>query len=156
MPETYRINPVWPLVVAAIAVAGTIFISYKMLETQRRVEAAQSELQTANARASELEEHAARLSFEREEAIRKRLGIQDKLDAADREISELQSKLDQSTSAIEALRSQAVTTRVEMDDKQSRLAVLQSEIETLRQTLDKANVASAERDQLQAKIGQAH
>jgi chromosome segregation ATPase len=156
MPETYRINPVWPLVVAAIAVAGTIFISYKMLETQRRVEAAQSELQKTNARALELEEHAARLSFEREEAIRKRLGVQDKLDAANREISELQSKLDQSTSAIEALRSQAVTTRVEMDDKQSRLAVLQSEIETLRQTLDKANVASAERDQLQAKIGQAH
>src|SRR5262245_3106679 len=136
MPVKFRINPVWPLVVAAIAVASTIFISYKMLETQGRVEAAQNELQKTNARASELEEHAARLSFEREEAIRKRLGIQDKLDAANREISALQSKLDHSASAIEALRSQAVTTRVEMDDKQSRLAVLQSEIETLRQTLD--------------------
>jgi chromosome segregation ATPase len=156
MPEKYRINPVWTLVVAAIAVAGTIFISHKMLQTQRRVEAAQSELQKTNARASELEEHAVRLSFEREEAVRERIGIQDKLDGANREISELQSKLDQSASAIEALRNQAVMTQVEMDDNQSRLAVLQSEIETLRQTLDKANVASAERDQLQAKIGQTH
>lgn len=156
MPEKYRINPVWTLVVAAIAVAGTIFISHKMLQTQRRVEAAQSELQKTNARASELEEHAVRLSFEREEAVRERIGIQDKLDGANREINELQSKLDQSASAIEALRNQAVMTQVEMDDKQSRLAVLQSEIETLRQTLDKANVASAERDQLQAKIGQTH
>jgi chromosome segregation ATPase len=155
MPEKYRINPVWTLV-AAIAVAGTIFISHKMLQTQRRVEAAQGELQKTNARASELEEHAVRLSFEREEAVRERIGIQDKLDGANREISELQSKLDQSASAIEALRDQAVMTQVEMDDKQSRLAVLQSEIETLRQTLDKANVASAERDQLQAKIGQTH
>jgi chromosome segregation ATPase len=156
MPEKYRINPVWLLVVAAIAVAGTIFVSLEMLQTQRRVEAAQSELQKTNARESELEEHAARLSFEREEAIRKRIGIQDKLDEANREISALQNKLDQSTSAIEALRSQAVTTRIEMDDKQSRIAVLQIEIETLRQSMDKANVASAEHDQLQAKIGQAH
>jgi chromosome segregation ATPase len=156
MPEKYRINPVWLLVVAAIAVAGTIFVSLEMLQTQRRVEAAQSELQKTNARESELEEHAARLSFEREEAIRKRIGIQDKLDEANREISALQNKLDQSTSAIEALRSQAVTTRIEMDDKQSRIAVLQIEIETLRQSMDQANVASAEHDQLQAKIGQAH
>jgi uncharacterized small protein (DUF1192 family) len=64
--------------------------------------------------------------------------------------------LDRSTSAIEALRSQAVTTRLEIDDKQSRLAVLQSEIETLRATLDKANVASSEPDERQTKIGQAH
>jgi hypothetical protein len=52
----------------------------------QRVEAAQNELQMTNARASELEEHAARLSFEREEAVRERLGIQDKLDEANREI----------------------------------------------------------------------
>jgi DNA repair exonuclease SbcCD ATPase subunit len=160
MPEKYRINPVWTLLVAAIAVAGTILISYKMLQTQRRVEAAQTELQRTNARASELEEHAARLSFEREEAVRQRIDIQDKLDVANREISELQSKLDQSTSAIEGLRSQAVTAQIEIDDKQSRLGVLQSEIESLKQTLDKANAkvknASAERDELQTKFDQAH
>ena len=102
MPEKYSINPVWTLLVVAIAVAGTIFISHKVLQTQRRVEAVQSDLQKTNARASELEEHAARLSFEREEAVRARIDIQDKLDEAKREISELQSKLDQSTSAIEA------------------------------------------------------
>jgi chromosome segregation ATPase len=156
MPEKYRINPVWTLLVAAIAVAGTIFIGHELLQAQRRVEAAQSELQKTNARTAELEEHTARLSFEREEAIRKRMDIQDELDEANRHKGELQSKLDQSTSAIEALRSQAVTTQLEIDDKQSRLAVLQSEIETLRQTLDKANVASSEPDKLQMKIGQAH
>lgn len=37
MPEKYGINPVWTLLVAAIAVAGTILISYKMLKTQQRV-----------------------------------------------------------------------------------------------------------------------
>jgi hypothetical protein len=31
MPENYRINPVWTLLVAAIAVIGTILIGYKML-----------------------------------------------------------------------------------------------------------------------------
>jgi chromosome segregation ATPase len=154
MPEKYRINPAWTLLVAAIAVAGSIFIGHKMLQTQQRVEAAQSELQMTIARASELEEQAARLSFEREEAVRERLGIQDKLDEANREISELQTKLDQSTAAIEALRSQAVTTRLEIDDRQSRLAVLQSEIDSLKQTLDRANAASAARDE--QKLGQAH
>ena len=156
MPEKYRINPVWTLLVAAIAVASTIFIGHELLQAQRRVEAAQSELQKTNARAAELEEHAARLSFEREEAIRKRISIQDELDEANRRKGELQSKLDQSTSAIEALRSQAVTTQLEIDDKQSRLAVLQNEIETLRETLDKAKVASSEPGELQTKIGQAH
>jgi chromosome segregation ATPase len=147
---------VWALLVAAIAVTGTVFITHKMLQTQRLVEAAQSELQMTNARTSELEEHTARLSFEREEAVRERIDIQDKLDQANREISELQSKLDQSTSAIEALRSQAVTTQLENDDKQARLAVMQSEIETLRQTLVKANAASGEPDERQTKVGQVH
>ncbi|HEY7763439.1 MAG TPA: hypothetical protein VIB38_00500 [Aestuariivirgaceae bacterium] len=156
MPEKSRIKPLCTLVVAAIAVAGTVFIGHQMLQTQSRVEAAESELQKTYARASELEEHAARLSFEREEAVRERIDIRDKLDEANRQISELQSKLDQSTSAVEVLRSQAATTQVEMDDRQSRIAALLSEIEALRQTLDKANVASAERDQLQAKVGQAH
>jgi chromosome segregation ATPase len=156
MPEKRRINPVWALLVAAIAVTGTVFITHKMLQTQRLVEAAQSELQMTNARTSELEEHTARLSFEREEAVRERIDIQDKLDQANREISELQSKLDQSTSAIEALRSQAVTTQLENDDKQARLAVMQSEIETLRQTLVKANAASGEPDERQTKVGQVH
>ena len=81
-----KVNPVWTLLVAAIAVAGTILISYKMLQTQWRVEAAQTELQRTNARASELEEHAARLSFEREEAIRQRIDTQDKLNEANRKI----------------------------------------------------------------------
>ena len=67
MPEKYGINPVWILLVAAIAVASTIFIGHKMLQT--RVEAAQGALQRTNARVSELEDHAARLSFEREEAM---------------------------------------------------------------------------------------
>jgi chromosome segregation ATPase len=156
MPEKYRINPVWTLLVAAIAVASTIFIGHEMLQAQWRVEAAQSELKKTNARVAELEEHAARLSFEREEAIRKRISIQDVLDEANRRNVELQGKLDQSTSAIEALRSQAVTTQLEFDDKQSRLAALQSEIESLRQSSNKANVASSEPDGLQTKIGQAH
>jgi chromosome segregation ATPase len=156
MPEKYTINRVWTLLVAAIAVASTIFIGYKMLQTQGRVETAQAELQKANARVAELEEHAARLSFQREEAIRERIDIRDKLDDANRQKGELQSKLDQSTSAIEALRSQAATTQLENDDKQSRLAALQSEIESLRQSLHKANVASSEPDGLQTKIGQAH
>jgi chromosome segregation ATPase len=154
MLEKYRINPVWTLLVAAIAVGSTIFIGHKMLQT--RVEAAQSALQRTNARVSELEDHAARLSFDREEAIRERLDIQDKLDEANREIGELQSKLDQSTSAIEALRSKAVTTQLEMDDRQSRLTVLQSEIASLKQTLDKASAASAEPDESRTKVGQAH
>jgi hypothetical protein len=64
--------------------------------------------------------------------------------------------LNQSASAIEAWRSQAVTSQLEIDDKQSRLAVLQGEIANLRQTLDQENAASAERDEVQTKLGQVH
>jgi SMC interacting uncharacterized protein involved in chromosome segregation len=49
---------------------------------------------------------------------------------------------------------------LEIDDKQSRLEALQSEVERLTQTLDKANAktenANAERNELQTKLDQAN
>ena len=103
MPERKGINPVWVPLVAAIAVIGIILIGYKMLQTQRHVEAVQTELESAKARASELEEHVARRSSEREDAVRQRIDIQDKLDQATTERDELRSKVDQSTSTISGI-----------------------------------------------------
>jgi chromosome segregation ATPase len=68
-----------------------------------------------NARASELEKHAARLSSAREDAVRQRLDILDQLDQAKNEISELRSELDQSTSTNEDLQRQAVEAQSEID-----------------------------------------
>ncbi len=98
MPERNGINPVWAPLVAAIAVIGIILIGYKLLQTQRHVEAVQTELESAKVRASELEEHAARRSSEREDAVRQRIDVQDKLEQATAERNELRNKVDQSVS----------------------------------------------------------
>ena len=100
MPERNGINPVWAPLVAAIAVIGIILIGYKLLQTQRHVEAVQTELESAKVRASELEEHAARRSSEREDAVRQRIDVQDKLEQATAERNELRNKVDQSVSTI--------------------------------------------------------
>jgi chromosome segregation ATPase len=140
MPERYRISPVWILLVAAISIVGATLIGYQLLEEkQRRFEAIQTALKVTSARALELEQHAVRLSFDREEAIRERLNLLDKLDVAHSAIVELQSRLNQSTSIINDLKNEAGKTRLEIEDKQSRLEALQSEVESLKQSLAQAH-----------------
>ena len=134
-----KFNPLWILLVTAIAVIGAVLINDQLLEQQRRFEALQSELKRTSARALELEQHAVRLSFDREDAIRKRLVLLDKLDGAHSTIVELQSRLNQSTSVINDLKNEAGRTRLEIEDRQSRLEALQTEVEILTQSLDQAN-----------------
>jgi chromosome segregation ATPase len=150
MPERYTIHPIWILLVAALAVVGATLVRYKLLETQQRVEAIQTELKRTGARSLELEQHAVDLSFDREEAVRQRLNVQDKLNNAHREIRELQSRLNQSSSVIKDLKNHAVKTRLEIVEKQSRLDALQSEVESLKQSLDATKIknANAERNGL--------
>jgi chromosome segregation ATPase len=134
-----KFNPLWILLVTAIAVIGAVLINDQLLEQQRRFEALQSELNRTSARALELEQHAVRLSFDREDAIRKRLDLLNKLDGAHSTIVELQSRLNQSTSVINDLKNEAGRTRLEIEDRQSRLEALQTEVEILTQSLDQAN-----------------
>jgi chromosome segregation ATPase len=137
-----KINPLWILPGTAIAVIGAVLINDQLLEQQQRFEALQSELNRTTARALELEQHAVRLSFDREDAIRKRLDLLDKLDGANSTIVELQSRLNQSTSVINDLKNEAGRTRLEIEDRQSRLEALQTENEILTQSLDQANTNS--------------
>jgi chromosome segregation ATPase len=152
MPERYSINPGWTLIVAAIAIFCASLVGFKLFQKQQRFEAIQIELKRTTARAAELEEHAARLSFDREEAVRQRLNLHEKLDKANTTIRDLQSKLDQSTSLNNELKDELVKTRSQFEDKQSRLDALQSEVESLKQILDEANAktknANAKRDEL--------
>jgi chromosome segregation ATPase len=134
-----KINPLWILLVTAIAVIGAVLINDQLLEQQQRFEALQSELNKTSARALELERHAVRLSFDREDAVRKRLDLLDKLDGAHSTIVELQSRLNQSTSVINDLKNEAGRTRLEIEDRQSRIEALQTEVESLTQTLDQAH-----------------
>jgi chromosome segregation ATPase len=136
-----KINPLWILLVTAIAVIGAVLINDQLLEQQQRFEALQSELNKTSARALELERHAVRLSFDREDAVRKRLDLLDKLDGAHSTIVELQSRLNQSTFVINDLKNEAGRTRLEIEDRQSRLEALQSENEILTQSLDQANTS---------------
>ena len=131
MLETGKKNPVWAVLIAVIAVVVTLLVSYLMLQTQQRIETFQVELERTKLRALELEEHAARLSFQREDAVKQRVDIQGKLDDATSEINELRSKLDQSVSAVQDLRDQATKAQSEIDDKQVRLDALESEVEKL-------------------------
>jgi chromosome segregation ATPase len=133
-----KFSPLWILVVTAIAVLGAVLINDQLLERQLRFEALQGELKRSGARVLELEQHAVRLSFDREDAIRKRLDLLDKLDGAHSTIAELQSRLSQSTSVINDLRNQAGRTRLEIADRQSRLEALQNEVESLKQSLEQA------------------
>jgi peptidoglycan hydrolase CwlO-like protein len=134
-----KITPLWILLVTAIAVIGAVLINNQLLEQQLRFEALQSELKRASARALELEKHAVRLSFDREDAIRGRFDLLDKLDGAHSTIVELQSRLSQSTSVINDLKNEVVKTRLEIENRQSRLEALQSEVESLTQSLDQAH-----------------
>ena len=142
MPERRAMTkfPLWILLVTAMAVIGAVLINDQLLEQQLRFEALQSELNRTSARALELEQHAVRLSFDREDAIRKRLDLLDKLDGAHSTIVELQSRLNQSTSVINDLKNEAGKTRLEIEDRQSRLEALQTEVEFLTQSLDQANI----------------
>src|SRR5262245_14891665 len=139
MSERYGINPVSFLLVTATAVVGATLVGHWLLEERSRVEALQTELQTTSARASELEQHAVRLSFDREEAVRERLKLLDKLDGAHTSMADLQSRLNQSTSVINDLKNEANKTRLEIHEKQTQLEVLQREVDSLRQSLDQAN-----------------
>jgi peptidoglycan hydrolase CwlO-like protein len=134
-----KINPLWILLVTAIAVIGAVLINNQLLDQQLRFEGLQSELKRISARALELEQHAVRLSFDREDAIRGRLDLLDKLDAAHSTIVELQGRLNQSASVINDLKNEVVKTRLEIENKQSRLEALQSEVESLTQSLDQAH-----------------
>lgn len=81
MPEIRamtKINPLWFLLVTAIAVMGAVLINYQLLAQQQRFEALQNELKRTSARVLELEQHAVRISFDREDAIRGRLDLLDK------------------------------------------------------------------------------
>ena len=132
--------PLWILLLTAMAVIGAVLINDQLLEQQLRFEALQSELNRTSARALELEQHAVRLSFDREDAIRKRLDLLDKLDGAHSTIVELQSRLNQSTSVINDLKNEAGRTRLEIEDRQSRLEALQTEVEILTQSLANTNI----------------
>ena len=142
MPERRAMTkfPLWILLVTAIAVIGAVLINDQLVEQQLRFEALQSELNRTSARALELEQHAVRLSFDREDAIRKRLDLLDKLDGAHSTIVELQSRLNQSTSVINDLKNEAGRTRLEIEDRQSRLEALQTEVEILTQSLANTNI----------------
>ncbi len=159
MRERDNTNPVWVSLVAAIAVIGIILLGYKLLQTQRHVEAVQTELESANARTLELENHTARLSSEREEAVRQRIDSQDKLDEATTERNELQSELDQSTSTVQELQKKLEHAQSAFDDTQLRLAILRSEFESLKQTLGdataKADNATAKRTELEVRLNLA-
>jgi chromosome segregation ATPase len=159
MRESDNTNPVWVSLVAAIAVIGIILIGYKLLQTQRHVEAIQTELERANERTLELEKHTARLSAEREDAVRQRIDSQDKLDEATTDRNELQSELDQSTSTIQELQKKLEQAQSAFDDTQFRLTVLRSELESLKQNLGEANAkadnATAKRTELEVRLNLA-
>jgi chromosome segregation ATPase len=160
MRERDNTKPVWVSLVAAIAVIGIILLGYKLLQTQRHVEAVQTELESANARTLELENHTARLSSEREDAVRQRIDIQDKLYEATTERNELQNKLGQSTSTIQELQKKLERAQSAFDDTHFRLTDLQSELESIKEALaeanTKANNANAKRNELEAKLNLAN
>ena len=54
MLETGKKNPVWAVLIAAIAVVIILLVSHKMLQTQERIETVQAELERTKLRALEL------------------------------------------------------------------------------------------------------
>ena len=95
------------------AVLVILIIGYRLVETQQRLEASQGELENAKHAADEAIAQAAELG-------KRVASLNSALNKVTAQRNELQTKLDQVTSAIKSARSQ-------LEDKQYRLAGMQSE-----------------------------
>ena len=92
MPERGSAIPAWARIVGAVLVIVSVFIGYRMVQTQQHLAAAQSELESAK-------QAAEKANAERKE-------LQTKLDDATSEVKSAQSVLAETKSVLEAAQSE--------------------------------------------------
>ena len=138
MPERGSAIPAWAWIVGAVLVIVSVFIGYRMVQTQQHLAAAQSELESAKQAA--------------EKANAQRNEIQIKLDEAASESKSVQSRLAETQSRLEAAQSELESAKQTADQAKAQVAELQQKAASLTSELQKAD---GQRIELQAKLDEA-
>ena len=135
MPERTSAIPAWAWIVGAVLVFVGIFAGYRMVQTQQRLAAAQSELESATQAA------------EKANAERKELQI--KLDEATSEVRSAQSRLVKTQPLLEAAKSALESVKQAAEKAKAQVAELEQKAASLKSELQKAD---GQRIELQSEI----
>ena len=138
MPERISAIPVWAWIVGAVLVIVSIFIGYRMVQTQQHLAAAQSELESAR-------QTAETVNAERKE-------LKTKLDDATSEVKSAQSRLAEAQSVLEAAQSELESAKQTADQAKAQVAELEQRAASLTSELQKAD---GQRIELQTKLDEA-
>jgi chromosome segregation ATPase len=166
MPERISTTPAWAWIVGVLLVIVSIFIGYRVVQTQQHLAAAQSELEgakqaaeKANAEYKELQTKFDNTTSELKSAESQLAEMRSRLEATQSQLEsakqvtetanagrkELQTKLDEAASETKSAQSQLAET-------QSRLEATQSALGSAKQTADQAKAQVAELEKRAASL----
>jgi chromosome segregation ATPase len=138
MPERISAPPAWAWIVGAVLVIVSIFIGYRIVQTQQHLAATQSELQSAKQAA--------------EKANAERKALQTKLDDATSKAKSAQSQLAGTQSRLEATQRELESAKLAADQAKAQVAELEQRAASLNSELQKSD---GQRIELQAKLDEA-
>ena len=127
--------PAWAWIVGAVLVIVSIFLGYRVVQTQQHLAAAQSQLESAK-------QALANANAERKELETK---SDDALKSAQSQLAETQSRLEATQSELESAKQAADQAKAQVAELEKRAASLNSEL----------SKADGQRIELQAKLDEA-
>ena len=135
MPERISAPPAWAWIVGAVLVIVSIFIGYRVVQTQQHLAAAKSQLESA------------KQALANENAERKQLETK-----SDDALKSAQSQLAEAKSRLEATESELKSAKQAADRAKAQVAELEQKAAGLNLELQKAD---GQRIDLQAKLDEA-
>jgi chromosome segregation ATPase len=132
MPERISAPPAWAWIVGAVLVIVSIFIGYRVVQTQQHLAAAQSQLESAK-------QALASANAERKELQTK---SDDALKSAQSQLAETQSLLEATRSEIESTKQAAEEANTERNETQTKLDDATSELRSTKRNAPKVRERS--------------
>ena len=149
MPERNSAIPAWAWIVGAVLVVVSIFIGYRIVQTQQHLAAAQSELEGAK-------QAAEKANAERKELQTKLDDASSEVESAQSRLAETQSLLEATQSEIESAKQAAEKANAERNEIQTKLDAQVAELEQRAASLNsELQKADGQRIELQAKLDEA-
>jgi len=166
MPERTSAIPAWAWIVGAVLVFVGIFAGYRMVQTQQRLAAAQSELESATRAAEKANAERKELQIKLDEATSEVRSAQSRLVKTQPLLEAAQSALESAKQAAEKANAQRAEIQIKLDEAaaetksvqsrlaetQSRLEAAQSELESAKQAAEQAKAQVAELEQKAASL----
>ena len=166
MPERGSAIPAWAWIVGAVLVIVSVFIGYRMVQTQQHLAAAQSELESAKQAAEKANAERKELKTKLDDATSEVKSAQSVLAETKSVLEAAQSELERATQAAEKANAQRNEIQIKLDEAEletksvqsrlaetrSRLEAAQSELESAKQTADQAKAQVAELEQKAASL----